>query len=880
MRLLLSSFLLVSTALAPAASAQSGSPGPVRVYTECIGQKADGSYFAWFGYANPNIYRNADGSLKTDASGNPVSIDVPVGFENGYGDSKPNGQTTAFKPGPTRYAHRLDFKGSDPFMQNGRLSDGTSVRYSYWYLRTPGQSNHRTAVFYTRPFTPDAGGTCLYDSFADVSLEFELSDPSPEVNKPVEGTITLRNSGTIAATTVHVQKYLPEGVTMTVASGSGGAPNPSVGAIDGAHWWTVDTLAPGQSVTLRVTLSAAAAGSYSGYFDVECQDQQDPDSRPANQKPLEDDYAAVSFTTRSSSSGGDGGLESDGALAMLIGRRDVDRTLARADAARQRRAPAPLVMLSAAPQARTAASASSDLDLAALIPAQGPGASTAYVTTPEDLLQITNARAILAADYLQEDGDRIGAMLAVLTPAGQTYDHTKAICDRVKGSRLSSVRTVDADGARYVLLQVDRPDGSVDYAISVVAYPEGDGYTLDSRFRAEEYEIADGSGDVLNVQTWASTPEAALALVRQMVSTLDTQTTVETRNWGFTMPTVPAVYVHAGEYTPGYLLIDVANTTGASQTVRLSGTTAAVEEGERTSFERSVTVPAEGLRVEVPTGAIFDAGFSVVASDSASGSAVTDYVYLADGVWTYTSGNPTDELSHSVEAGGLVAGHNLRPVERRARLAGTADTWAGLFRSLQPGSRPVDLTEFSALAFEVRGQGRVQVVVEKASTNGVEPYHAWIDLADKLQTVTIPFSDLRRASGQGGFTAEDVTLVAFYTYNDGGAPAPFETEVRDMRFENSQAVATNDAAQTTLDLAVTPNPSRGQARVRVTLPQASDVSVEVYDLLGRRVATLVSGARGAGEHVLELPGSVAAGSYLVRLQAGTESRVQRITRLP
>ena len=285
---------------------------------------------------------------------------------------------------------------------------------------------------------------------------------------------------------------------------------------------------------------------------------------------------------------------------------------ARADDIRAGRTAPSLVRLDRS-AARTARSDDSDLDVRSLLPTEGPGASTAYVTTPEDLVLITNAKAILSADYLQSDGDRVGVALAVLTPAGETYDHTKAICDRVKGSRLESVRTLDADGARYVLLQVSRPDGSVDYAISLVAYPEGEGYTLDSRFRAEEYAIAQGeAGDVLNVQAWASTPEAALELVQGLVRRLDAHAPLEIRNWGPTMPAAPSVFVRGGTYTPGALALDVANTTGDALSVRLTGTTAAIEEGDRAAFEQTLSVPADGLQTTIELANIFDIGFSVV----------------------------------------------------------------------------------------------------------------------------------------------------------------------------------------------------------------------------------------------------------------------------
>ena len=151
------------------------------------------------------------------------------------------------------------------------------------------------------------------------------------------------------------------------------------------------------------------------------------------------------------------------------------------------------------------------MDLQTLVPLVGPGATTGYLTTPEDLLLITNAKALLAADYLQDDGDRVGVVLAALTPPGQTYDHTKAICDRVKGSTLDDVRIAEVHTVPFVLLRVGRPDGSVDYAVSFVAYPEGDTYVIDSRFRAEEYVVAQGqAADVLNVQVWGATPEAAV----------------------------------------------------------------------------------------------------------------------------------------------------------------------------------------------------------------------------------------------------------------------------------------------------------------------------------------------------------------------------------
>jgi hypothetical protein len=82
-----------------------------------------------------------------------------------------------------------------------------------------------------------------------------------------------------------------------------------------------------------------------------------------------------------------------------------------------------------------------------------------------------------------------------------------------------------------------------------------------------------------------------------------------------------------------------------------------------------------------------------------------------------------------------------------------------------------------------------------------------------------------------------------------------------------------------------PNPSRGTARIQLTLPHTAFVRAEVIDLTGRRVATLASETFSAGTHSLAWDGSIARGGraspgvYLVRVKwAGFES-TQRIVRL-
>ncbi len=65
-----------------------------------------------------------------------------------------------------------------------------------------------------------------------------------------------------------------------------------------------------------------------------------------------------------------------------------------------------------------------------------------------------------------------------------------------------------------------------------------------------------------------------------------------------------------------------------------------------------------------------------------------------------------------------------------------------------------------------------------------------------------------------------------------------------------------------------PNPFNPTTEIAFTLPVASRVNLEIYNVLGQRVTTLTEGVLEAGEHVFEWDGSEASsGVYFYRLQA-------------
>ncbi len=79
-----------------------------------------------------------------------------------------------------------------------------------------------------------------------------------------------------------------------------------------------------------------------------------------------------------------------------------------------------------------------------------------------------------------------------------------------------------------------------------------------------------------------------------------------------------------------------------------------------------------------------------------------------------------------------------------------------------------------------------------------------------------------------------------------------------------------------------PNPFNPTTTIVFNLPRSARVSLEVYDLLGRRVTTLITGLLFSGRHTVTWNGldahgePVASGMYCYRLQAGEQVAVRKM----
>ncbi len=80
-----------------------------------------------------------------------------------------------------------------------------------------------------------------------------------------------------------------------------------------------------------------------------------------------------------------------------------------------------------------------------------------------------------------------------------------------------------------------------------------------------------------------------------------------------------------------------------------------------------------------------------------------------------------------------------------------------------------------------------------------------------------------------------------------------------------------------------PNPFNPSTTIHFALPENGDTHLTVYDMMGRRIRTLVSGTMPAGAHEVSWDGtddagnSVTTGIYLYKLQSGTITETKKMT---
>jgi len=140
-----------------------------------------------------------------------------------------------------------------------------------------------------QPGEDDQAAVTVTAQSADLSLTHTIDDDAPNVGDEVTLTVRLLNSGPDTATSVVVALPLPEGLAFVSST-------PSAGTYDSARGlWGIGPVPSGSTVALELVARVDSPNTQTVAAEVVAVDQADPDSKPNNQNPREDDQASVTL---------------------------------------------------------------------------------------------------------------------------------------------------------------------------------------------------------------------------------------------------------------------------------------------------------------------------------------------------------------------------------------------------------------------------------------------------------------------------------------------------------------------------------------------------------------------------------------------------------
>ena len=105
-----------------------------------------------------------------------------------------------------------------------------------------------------------------------------------------------------------------------------------------------------------------------------------------------------------------------------------------------------------------------------------------------------------------------------------------------------------------------------------------------------------------------------------------------------------------------------------------------------------------------------------------------------------------------------------------------------------------------------------------------------------------------------------------------------------MAFDSAHGMITNNPAvqeQNPIQFKVsqnTPNPFNPSTIISFSIPEKSNVTIDIYNITGQKIKTLLNGSMNAGEHSIKWDaGGCSAGVYFYKVKAGKYEKTTKMT---
>ncbi len=419
---------------------------------------------------------------------------------------------------------------------------------------------------------------------------------------------------------------------------------------------------------------------------------------------------------------------------------------------------------------------------------------TAYETSPTDLTSFTNAVEVAAVDFAKNNNTK--AVAFATKTYGEVYNHSKTVCDRLKGAQLLALDQIQANGFGLLRFKLKNAQGQIEYA---TAFSIGKNIaqsfsTLQSKWLATDYVSSD---EMYNVQLWAANADLLSEMAAQVLSKVANLSPIATAN----TVELPNVYVQSGKREQNVLQLKVINNTSAT-----SGYVTMKVKANEQSVYTEKTIP-------VVLNANGTANVNIQMNDQYEGeiglyinNQLKDYVYMSDGAWAVDYDKAATQLHSFAVTNNYnrVFDADEFAVMRNVRVQATTAGYVTTYKILKGGGIATDLSAYKSLYFQASGAGtNLRITLVKNSiTDWKKQYSVLVPLSGDQKEYAIALSDFKSSLG-AAIKANDVTTIIMSFENTSNST--FTGNIANIRFsKNDIAYLSSLNAK---EISVYPNPA-------------------------------------------------------------------------
>lgn len=565
-------------------------------------------------------------------------------------------------------------------------------------------------------------------------------------------------------------------------------------------------------------------------------------------------YGSCATMDPQASSGNKGGLESNNRLSDVIAKRNYNRSKINY---RFDRDVAPLVERRASYATRNM---TTTLTLQDFIPLDEIDEDYTVASTPEDLIEITNATEVYAVDYMKNELSK-ASILALKTENG-VYEHTKYICDRLLGAELIAVSTIEINGQPFIKSLIKNIDGSVEFVLSLSAKVVNDetAFAVESHWNLNTYEQ---DATFYNFQIWATYIDDLYTLGQEVLDLLEVQKPITS----YAISAPPTVFVRKGNYRNGALDLQIVNTNN-TQNINLDAGIRATETSPLETMTTTIALGGDYIKqVTIPTGPLFDIGFRI-----GDGVATPDDLFLSDGPWGLDVQSTTTVQSYEITENENDFDEATFPIERNLHLNATTSTYVAAYRALTARFQATAITAYNALQLNGRGTGDLKITLVKESIEDWEAqFTTTITLTESLQAFDLPLESFTSSLNEP-LLLDDLVTMVFTMVSEDGTVQTKEMHLEDLRFATTEVLSTA-GFETPRATALRNYPNPFTASTTIALPTASNtIQITVVDMLGRVVDKQQLSTQQAGRTATYTAPHLTAGLYTYQLIDATSKR--------